>query len=178
MFDDVKAVIGPYCEQAAACRDFDPRAADVARQVCGLINGHLPKVRVEQVGSTAVPGCAGRGIVDLLLSSAEAADVSTATDLLTRLGFQQGGEAILPTCPPPYCGTLNHNGEPFPLHVYVLPAGAPEIDSMRFLRSCLRADVELMRAYVAQKRAIITAGTTDPAAYNRQKGEFLKMVLG
>ena len=49
---------------------------------------------------------------------------------------------------------------------------------MRFLRSCLRADAELTRAYVAQKRAILAKGVADPAAYSAQKGEFLKMVLG
>jgi hypothetical protein len=34
-----------------------------------------------------------------------------------------------------------------------------------------------MKAYVKQKKAILKAGA-DLADYNRQKGEFLKMVLG
>jgi GrpB-like predicted nucleotidyltransferase (UPF0157 family) len=177
MFDDVQAVIGPYCEPPVACRDSDPRAAEVARQVGGLISQNLPAVRVEHVGSTAAPGCAGRGIVDLLLSGPET-EIESARLLLARLGFQQGGECLFPPHPPAYRGMYLHNGAPFLLHVYVLPAGAAEVDSIRFLRSCLRADTELMRAYVAQKRAIIAAGGADPAEYCRQKGEFLKMVLG
>ena len=177
MFDDVQAVIGPYCEPPVACRDFDPCAAEIARQVCGLISRHLSALRMEHVGSTAVPGCAGRGIVDLLVSGPET-EIDTAGCLLTRLGFQQGSKCLFPPHPPPFCGTYAHNGESFLLHVHVLPAGAAEIDSMRFLRSCLRADAELMRAYVAQKRAVIAAGHTDPVDYHRQMGEFLKMVLG
>ena len=70
-----------------------------------------------------------------------------------------------------------HNGKPFAVHVHVLPTGADEIDSMRFFRSCLRSDAELMKAYVKQKKAILKGGA-DPAAYQKQKGEFLKMVLG
>ena len=66
VFDEVQPVIGPYEESPVACRDFDPRAAEIARQVAGLISRHLPSVRAEHVGSTAVPGCGGRGIVDLL----------------------------------------------------------------------------------------------------------------
>ncbi len=177
MFDDVQAAIGPYCEPPVACREFDPRAAEVARQICGLIARCQPPVRVEHVGSTAVPGCAGRGIVDLLLSGSET-DIESANELLTRLGFQKGGEPLFPPHAPVYRGTWEHNGERFPVHVHVLPAGAAEMNSMRFLRSCLRADAELTRAYVAQKRAIIAAGGTDPADYCRKKGEFLKMVLG
>jgi GrpB-like predicted nucleotidyltransferase (UPF0157 family) len=177
VFDDVQPVIGPYREPKAACLDFDPRAADIARQVCGLIARHLPSIRAEHVGSTAVPGCAGRGIVDLLLTAADN-ELEKTDLLLTRLGFQQGGEVLFPPHPPAYRGAWVHNGELFLLHVHVLPAGAAEIDSLRFFRSCLRSDPDLAKAYVAQKRAIIAAGGADPADYCRQKGDFLKMVLG
>jgi GrpB-like predicted nucleotidyltransferase (UPF0157 family) len=175
--DDVQSVIGPYGEPQVACLDFDPQAAEVARQVAGLISRHLPPVRVEHIGSTAVPGCAGRGIVDLLLTGTDA-DLDAAKQLLSRLGFQQGGDALFSPHPPAYRGTWTQGDELFSLHVHVLPNGAAEIDSIRFLRSCLRSDGELARAYVAQKRAIIAGGGTDPAEYCRQKGEFLKMVLG
>jgi len=176
VFDQVPSVIGPYCEPKLECREYDPRAAEVALQVCGLISQHLTAVRAEHVGSTAVPGCAGRGIVDVLLSGPES-DLDTVRQLLAQLGFQQGGPALFPPHPPAYRGTWSQCGEPFLLHVHVLPAGAAEIDSLRFLRSCLRADNELVRAYTAQKRAII-AGGAEATDYCRQKGEFLKMVLG
>ena len=98
--------------------------------------------------------------------------------LLGRLGFRQGGEALFPPHPPAYRGVWVHNGDAFLLHVHVLPAGAVEVDSMRFLRACLRADAELARAYVQHKRAIISSGVTEAAEYCRQKAAFLKMVLG
>ena len=104
-------------------------------------------------------------------------DLETIGRLLAHLGFQQGGEAIFPPHPPAYRGVWMHNGEPYLVHAHVLPAGANEIDSMRFLRSCLRSDGELMKAYVKQKKAIL-AGGADPAEYSQKKGEFLKMVLG
>jgi GrpB-like predicted nucleotidyltransferase (UPF0157 family) len=176
VFDDIQPVIEPYRESPVACRDFDPRAADIARQVCGLISRHLPSVRAEHVGSTSVPGCGGRGIIDLLVSGPES-ELETIDLLLSRLGFQKGGTALFPPHPAPYRGAWMHNGEPYLVHAHVLPAGASEIDSMRFFRSCLRSDTELMRAYVQQKRAILADGT-DPCEYNRKKGEFLKMVLG
>ena len=124
-----------------------------------------------------MPGCGGRGIVDLLIACPEG-DVEKVDLLLGRLGFRQGGEALFPPHPPAYRGAWVHDGDAFLLHVHVLPAGADEVDSMRFLRACLRADAELARAYVQHKRAIISSGVTEAAEYCRQKAAFLKMVLG
>jgi GrpB-like predicted nucleotidyltransferase (UPF0157 family) len=177
VFDDVQPVIEPYDDPPPACRDFDPRAAEIARQAAGLISRHLPAVRAEHVGSTAVPGCCGRGIVDLLIACPEG-DLENCGLLLGRLGFRQGGEVLFPPHPPPYRGVLVHNGDAFRLHVHVLPTAAAEVDSIRFLRSCLRADGELVRAYVQHKRAIVAGGASDDAEYCRQKAAFLKMVLG
>ena len=177
MFDEVQSVIGPYNESAVVYRDFDPRFAEIARQIAGLISRYLPSLRVEHVGSTAVPGCGGRGIVDLLIACPEG-EAEKVNSLLERLGFQPGGDALLPPHSPALRGAWNDDGDVFPLHVHVLPAGADEADSMRFLRSCLRADTELARAYVKHKRAIISSGVTEEAEYNRQKADFLKMVMG
>ena len=177
MFDEVQPVIGPYDEPPVVCRDFDPRAADIARQVAGLVSRHLPAARAEHVGSTAVPGCGGRGSVDLLIACPEA-ELEKLDLLLGRLGFRQGGEVLFPPHPPPYRGTWVHDGDTFLLHLHVLPAGADEVDSIRFFRACLRADVELARAYVQHKRAIVSSGVSDAAEYCRQKAAFFKLVLG
>jgi GrpB-like predicted nucleotidyltransferase (UPF0157 family) len=177
VFDEVQSVIGPCNEAAVVYRDFDPRFAEIARQVAGLISRHLPSLRVEHVGSTAVPDCGGRGIVDLLIACPEG-EMEKVHSLLERLGFRPGGDVVLPPHAPALRGVLDYNGDAFPLHVYVLSAGADQADSMRFLRSCLRSDAELARAYVQHKRAIVAKGVREESEYNRQKAEFLKMVLG
>jgi len=177
VFDEVQPVIGLYVETAVEFRDYDARSAEIARQVAGLISRHLPTVRAEHFGSTAVPGCGGRGIVDLLIAC-PVGDVEAVSLLLCKLGFRQGGVASFPAHPPAYRGAWDHNGDTFLLHVQVLPAGADEVNSIRFLRTCLRADGELARAYVQHKRAIISSGVTEETEYCRQKAAFFKMVLG
>jgi GrpB-like predicted nucleotidyltransferase (UPF0157 family) len=174
----VQPVVGPYVCRPAVCLDYDPRAADVARLVAALVHEHLPQVNVEHVGSTSAPGCAGKGIVDLMIAVADG-ELETVTELLDRLGFQ--GQIVpdpFPETRPMRAGSLVHDGETFLLHVHVIPASSPEVDEMRFFRACLRADPELLRAYVARKREIIAAGVTDSLEYCRIKGEFLKAVLG
>lgn len=175
---EVQPVIGPYVGRPAVCRDYDPRAAEVARQIAALVSQHLPHIHVEHVGSTSVPGCAGKGIVDLMIPVPEGA-LEVVKQLLDRLGFQpQTGPDRFPEERPMRTGSWQHDGETFLLHVHVIPANSPEVDEMRFFRACLRADSELVRAYVARKREIIAGGVTDSLEYCRIKGEFLKSVFG
>jgi GrpB-like predicted nucleotidyltransferase (UPF0157 family) len=179
VFEHVSARIGPYSDGPAVCRDYDARAADAARLVGTLVCEHLPQVRVEHVGSTAVPGCAGKGIVDLMIATREGQELDAVKELLDRLGFQkQTGRDPFPETRPMRTGSLVHQGETFLLHVHVIPAGAPEVDEMRFFRACLRGDPELVRAYVARKRQIIAGGVTDSLDYCKVKGEFIREVLG
>ena len=178
MPDEVRPVVGPYVSRPAACRDYDPRAADIARLVAALVYEHLPHVRVEHVGSTSVPGCAGKGIVDLMIAVADG-EMAAVKEVLDRLGFQgQIGRDPFPETRPMRAGSLVHDGEAFLVHVHVIPATSPEVDDMRFFRDCLRADPELLGAYVARKREIIAGGVTDSLDYCRIKGEFIKEMLG
>ena len=74
------ATILPYTTRPAVCRDYNPRAAGVAAQIAGLVAAHLPHVAVEHVGSTSVPGCAGKGIVDLMKRQIVASGVTDSLD--------------------------------------------------------------------------------------------------
>src|SRR5436190_18205676 len=47
--------------------EYDPLAPAVAARVGTLIEAAAPWARVEHIGSTAIPGCAGKGIVDLVV---------------------------------------------------------------------------------------------------------------
>jgi len=177
VFDHVQPVIGPYVSRPAACREYDPRAADVARLVAAVVREHLPQVRVEHVGSTSVPGCAGKGTVDLMIAVGDG-EWEKVKELLDRLGFQgRIGREPFPESCPMRAGSLVHDGETFLLHVHVIPASSPEVDEMRFFRTCLRADPELLQAYVARKREIIAGGVTDSLDYCRIKAEFIKEML-
>jgi GrpB-like predicted nucleotidyltransferase (UPF0157 family) len=179
MPEESHPIIGPYETRPAVCRDYDPRAAALARQIAALISKHLPEVRAEHIGSTSVPGCAGKGIVDLLIAYADQEELEAVKELLERLGFQpQGGRDPFPEDQPMWVGSLAYDGEVFLLHVHVIPEDSSEVDEIRFFRACLRADPDLMKAYVARKRAIIDGGVTDSLEYCRLKGEFVKEVLG
>jgi GrpB-like predicted nucleotidyltransferase (UPF0157 family) len=179
MFEEVQSVFGPYAVQPVVCRDYDSRASEVARLVGALVYKHLPQIRVEHVGSTAVPGCAGKGVVDLLIAVRHEEELEMVKELLDRMGLQkQLGQDPFPETRPMRIGSLLHDNESFLLHIHLIPENLPEADEMRFFRACLRADPELQTAYVTRKRAIIAGGATNSFDYCKIKGEFIREVLG
>ncbi len=178
MPDMIPPVIGPYETHPAVCRAYDPRAAMVARSVADGVASVLPRIRVEHVGSTAVPGCAGRGIVDLMVVAGEG-ELEAVQETLERLGFQRRTDhGIWPESRALCVGSVSFDGETFGLHLHIFPADSPEVDDMRFFRTCMRADPELLKAYVARKREILSDGITDPTAYVKEKSKFIQAMLG
>ena len=166
-------VIGPYEQLPATCNDHDPRSFEVARRVADLIESHLPDVKVEHVGSTAVPGCAGKGVVDLMVlyPPGRLPDVK---DVLNALGFQQQtGRNPFPEERPLRLGSIEHDGTRFRLHVHVIPVDSPEVLELRTFRDRLRGEPLLLEQYVALKRKIIAQGVTDSLDYSIRKGEFI-----
>ena len=174
---DEAPIIGPYDQMPAACREHDPRAMDVARRVGSLIESHLPGVVVEHVGSTSVPGCAGKGVVDLMVLY-PSGGLPAVRDKLDELGFQrQTTRDPFPEERPMRTGSVDHDGTRFRLHAHVIAADAPEASELRAFRERLRADPRLVDAYVARKRAILAEGITDSIDYSVRKGEFVGEVL-
>src|SRR5689334_6831169 len=84
----MKPPIGPYHEAAVECHEYDPRAPQVALEVAQLIESRMLEVKVEHVGSTAVPGCTGKGIVDLIVLYPEGG-LERIKNLLDQMGFQR-----------------------------------------------------------------------------------------
>jgi GrpB-like predicted nucleotidyltransferase (UPF0157 family) len=169
--------ISPYTVCPPACHEPDPRAASVARHVARLIRRRLPNVTVEHIGSTAVPCCAGKGIVDLMVLYDEG-ELDAVKEGLAELGFQRQSVGHLhPESRPMRVGAVIHAGQTFALHVHVIAANAEEVVRLRSFRDRLRADPELRAAYVRRKREILNGGVTDPAAYTGMKGAFIGAAL-
>ncbi|MBF6589636.1 MAG: GrpB family protein [Ktedonobacterales bacterium] len=169
--------IGHYEKLPAACCDWDPQAPMVAARIGTLITRHLPDVTVEHIGSTAIPGCAGKGIIDLQVLY-PAGRLPAVRDALDSLGFQrQQGRDPWPEERPMRVGAVEHAGTCFRIHAHVVAADAPEVTATRAFRDRLRADATLRDAYMARKRAIIASGISDTYEYTLAKGDFVRDTL-
>ncbi len=169
--------IAPYPRKPVEFQHYDARAPEVARYVTGLIQAAIPEVTVEHIGSTAVPDCAGRGVVDLMILYTQP-PVEPILVSLETLGFQwvQRNPA-LPDDWPKGAGAVDYQGHLFRLHIHVQPRDHPTVAEKRAFRDRLRGDPELRAAYMAHKQAILASGTSEPIAYTAAKADFVQQAL-
>jgi GrpB-like predicted nucleotidyltransferase (UPF0157 family) len=169
------AIIGEYPAQAAvACLPWNPRAPEVAARVVELLTARRPELCCEHIGSTAVPGCDGKGILDLMLIYPDGS-LDEVKSLLDGLGFQRQTIGYLwPEERPMRVGSILDGGETFLIHVHVLHDQSPEIEVFRTFRDQLLADTALRSAYVEEKRRICADGVETRLEYTKIKGAFIQ----
>jgi GrpB-like predicted nucleotidyltransferase (UPF0157 family) len=168
--------IGPYRRAPVQVHQPDPAALEVARRLIELIATRWPGTPAEHVGSSAVAGLAGKGIIDLLLP-AEPADIPAITQALVELGFQHQHPAVFPPNRPMLWGAFRHGPTDYRAHVHVVPASSPEVTALRGFRDALRADPILRRRYAALKRAIVAGGPVDPVTFSKAKHDWIAATL-
>ena len=98
-----------------------------------------PGPAAEHVGSSAVPGLADKGIIDLLLPT-NPVDIDRITQTLFGLGFQRKDPEAFPPTRPMLWGVLHYGSTDYRVHVHVVPSSSPEVAAMRGFRGALRAD--------------------------------------
>jgi len=169
--------IGPYRELPAVCNDYDPRAPLVARYVGSLITQQVPAASVEHIGSTSVEGCAGKGVIDLMILYT-ADQLERVKKALEELGFQrQSTRDPFPEDRPMRIGSVEYDGSIFRLHAHVISIESPEADELRRFRDRLSKDQPSREEYVKRKREIIESGVTDTVDYSMAKEEFIRHLL-
>lgn len=171
-------VVKTYGRVPLVCNDWDPQAPVVAAALIEAIRQREPRLTVEHVGSSSVSGCAGKGVIDLMVVY-DTGDLELAKRALDDLGFQpQTARDRFPEDRPMRVGTVRHEDTAFPVHAHVIAGHSSEIDEMRGFRDRLRSDPDLVARYVARKQAIISGGISDPARYTQAKGAFVEKEMG
>jgi GrpB-like predicted nucleotidyltransferase (UPF0157 family) len=171
------APIGRYVRVPVEVHEADPYAPEAASCLIALIAARWPGAPAEHVGSSAVPGLAGKNIIDLLLA-AEPAHIPAVTQILLELGFQPQIPAAFPATRPMLWGAFRHRATDYRVHVHVVPASSPEVAAMRGFRDALRADPRLRRQYAALKQTIVSGGPIDPVAFTKAKHDWIVAALG
>jgi GrpB-like predicted nucleotidyltransferase (UPF0157 family) len=167
-----------YAILSPAYVEYDYAAPAAAQRVISLIEAAAPWVKAEHIGSTAIPGCAGKGIVDLVALYPRG-KLEQTRQAIDGLGFQhQRAGHEFPEERPMRVGAIEYQGAIYRLHVHIVAAESAEARALYRFRDVLRIDAKLRDAYQARKRAILESGTSDPAGYTHAKGEFINAVVG
>jgi GrpB-like predicted nucleotidyltransferase (UPF0157 family) len=128
-------------------------------------------IRIEHVGSTAVPGLAAKPIVDIQVSVADLFDEARYVTQLEAIGVQLRSRDDLHRFFRPFAG------RPRDVHVHVCGYGLQwERDHLLF-RDYLRASAGARQRYAAAKREAVRLWSDDGWAYTDAKNDIVRELL-
>jgi GrpB-like predicted nucleotidyltransferase (UPF0157 family) len=169
--------ITAYIHNDAEFRGYNPVFKTVAQRLRELIQNAEPRLTIEHIGSTSVPGCSGKGIIDLAVLYPEGL-LARARNVLDELGFQkQGGPEPFPEERPMRVGAIEHEGRGYYIHVHVIALNCAEHQELIWFREALTRDSVLREHYEDRKRSILKAGVRDSLEYCKAKGDFITSAL-
>jgi len=163
-----------------AISEYDPNwpalFEEEARRLCDAFGSAA--LRIEHVGSTAVPGLAAKPVIDIQVSVASLVPHGRYLNTMAALGYRHVAlddfDLVYPFFHKPAEWLSTH-------HVHLCLAGGEQEWKHLAFRNYLRAHPQTTRAYEALKRELARThdGTTPRAmeAYSLAKSEFVVNVL-
>ena len=143
-------------------------AAEEAR-ILDVCRG-LP-IRLEHVGSTAVPGLDAKPIIDILAGCPPRASRAEYVAALRQIGYEHKGAFGIPG------RNYFRRGSPRSHHVHMVSWSSAFWRDQLTFRDALRADDSLRRQYAALKRDLARTFSDDVEQYAGAKGPFIASVL-
>lgn len=128
-------------------------------------------LRVEHVGSTAVPGLAAKPIVDMCLTVAESADEDSYVPSLEAAGL------ILRIREPDWYEHRMFKGPGTDINLHVFSDGCPEVARMVSFRDRLRRDQPARQLYERTKRELARRRWTYVNDYAAAKSAVVEAIL-
>lgn len=153
---------------------YDPGFPLVFGLLVSLIRDEDERLVVEHVGSTAVPGCSGKGVIDVLILVHGEDQLLDASRVIRHIGFEDHdfGQGC-----PGARGAITYDGTLFRVHIQILPQGSAKAREMWDFRELLRDDSELLAQYEARKHNLITAGISRNPEYTNGKNSLIQGAL-
>ena len=156
--------------------DHDPAWTDWFAQlrdrIWPAVEAHA--VRIDHVGSTAVPGLAAKPIIDMDVVVAEDAAVRPVIEALRPLGYQWRGDLGVEGRQ-----SFKHLGDDAlpEHHLYLVVDGSPAHQDHVLLRDLLRSDPDACARYAALKRRNVEVAGGDMDVYVAAKHDLVQELL-
>ncbi len=156
--------------------DYDPdwpqRFEAEATQITQRL-GRL-SLRIDHVGSTAVPGLLSKPVIDIAVAVRSEVDAGACVEPLVAIGYRYRGQNG--DDPRRRYYVRDQNGQRVvQIHLYILPAQAWE--KLLAFRDALRARPDLAAAYAAEKLRVAEAVAWNKFEYSLAKGPFIENLL-
>lgn len=151
------------------------RLAEELLAVCGPA-GAGAITGVEHIGSTSIPGCAAKPVIDLMPALVNFEAGLDCVEPLAALGYDYRGEYGLPRRHY-FSRRADASTVGLDEHVHMYTPGEGQWDDQLAFRDYLRAHDEARDEYVALKRVLAERHPHDGQAYADDKSEFVQRIL-
>ena len=130
--------------------DYDPRWPRLYEREEDRIRSVLGDrvIRIEHVGSTAVPGLPAKPLIDIVLEVADSADEAAYVPAMESAGY------VLRIREPDWFEHRVLKGPDTDVNVHVFTAGCEEVDRMLLFRDWLRENAADRELYAERKREL------------------------
>lgn len=130
---------------------------------------------IEHIGSTAVPGTIGKGIIDILVGLDSWEDALQAREILIKTGYLEGANAdekknrifLRDNVAPTIAGDS---------HIHITVKDSDEFLEPIYFRNALRNNSALVEEYNQIKKRINETVESDRKEYKKKKGEWIRQV--
>ena len=176
----MRTIVNPAAKPKAEYREWDPLYPSAVRSLVSDLMPLPEYMTIEHVGSSAVSGCGGKGVIDLLALYQEGF-LTASKEFLLSAGFCPQGREFLrpwPSDRPMLLGAFLLNESIFTIYVHVVNRDSDEVRRFRLFRDRLSSDAGLVAAYCEVKRRIISDGVTDTDEYAVRKRQIIQQILG
>jgi len=151
------------------CKDYPRLFREEKRKLIKALGNN---VVIEHVGSTAIPGLGGKGIIDIAIKTPKS-KASRYKDILKKLGYktslkhpEDNGRVFLQK-------KIRYSGKERRVHVH-LTLKKKFWDTFIIFRDKLNKNPELIKEYENLKKKAVKIARGDGQAYRDYKNEFLK----
>ena len=176
--DDLKAylervTIGAVEPRPIVLLEYDPAWAVRFSREAAAIRAALGErcLRLEHIGSTAVPGLAAKPVVDILLVVEDPADEASYLAALEAAGYE------LRIREPDWHDHRMLRTPAKDVHLHVFGPASPEIERYFLLRDRLREDPAERELYAATKRRLAARDWPTMDHYAQAKGEVIEAIV-
>ena len=173
-----KVEILEYTEKVAKLKPYQQKFPVIAEILIEELRKALPGIEAEHVGSTSVPNCPGKGVLDIMVLFLSTAERETIKETHRSLGFQnQTTRDPFPEDRPMRVGSVLFEEESYPVHIHVISSHSGEVEELRSFREALKSSIQLRSEYAELKKGIIEKGITDTVDYAEAKATFIAKQL-
>jgi len=156
---------------------YDNEAPKIFEEIKRFIYSIIPyRIEVEHIGSTAVPGLGGKGIIDILIIT-EKEYMKRIVKILESKGYKYNPQAGTPPERLFVSGPYRYRERELHIHIHITFFGSKECRNKLLFRDYLRRHPEEARRYYELKKRWSREAGSDRSKYTELKTQHISEVL-